>query len=213
MLVAFDTIRIINLPERRDRRRDMERELARIGLAGDRRVSFFAAIRPADAGDFTSVGAHGIYLSQHAILKEAAAANQSVLILEDDCDFTAAVRDYQFDGDWDIFYGGYEAADPHNLADSDIIGAHMMGFSAQGAQYVSAYLDRLQYEGVHPPIDAAYIWFRRAHPEVATCFAVPPLGIQRSSRSDIADLKFYDRLPLLAVAASFARRVLRQMRR
>lgn len=213
MFAPFDRIRIINLPERRDRRRDMERELAAVGLSGDPRVSFFAAIRPADAGDFTSIGAHGVYRSQHAILREAAAANQSVLILEDDCDFTPAVRDYDFGEGWDIFYGGYYAEDPANLAASDIIGAHMMGFSAAGARRVCAYLDGLQYEGVHPPIDAAYIWFRRAHPDVATHFAVPPLGIQRSSRSDIVDPRFYDRLPVLAPAAALARRLLRRIRR
>ena len=213
MFAAFDRIRIINLPERRDRRRDMERELAGVGLASDPRVSFFPAVRPADAGDFTSIGAHGVYRSQHAILREAAEANQSVLILEDDCDFTPAARGYDFGEGWDIFYGGYYAKDPANLAASDIIGAHMMGFSAAGARLVCAYLDSLRYEGVHPPIDAAYIWFRRTHPEVATRFAIPPLGIQRSSRSDIVDPRFYDRLPLLAPAASFARRLLRQMRR
>lgn len=213
MLAPFDTIRIVNLPERRDRRRDMERELAAIGLAGDPRISFFAAIRPADAGEFTSIGAHGVYRSQHAILREAAAANQSVLILEDDCDFTPAIRDYDFGEGWDIFYGGYYAKDPANLADSDIIGAHMMGFSAEGARRVCAYLDGLRCDDVHPPIDAAYIWFRRAHPDVATRFAVPPLGIQRASRSDIVDPRFYDRLPMLAPAAYFARRLLRRMRR
>lgn len=210
MFTPFDRIRIINLPERRDRRRDMERELAAVGLSGDPRVSFFAAIRPADAGDFTSIGAHGVYRSQHAILREAVAANQSVLILEDDCDFTPAARDYEFGEGWDIFYGGYYAKDPANLAASDIIGAHMMGFSAAGARRVCTYLDGLRYEGVHPPIDAAYIWFRRAHPDVATRFAVPPLAVQRSSRSDIADPRFYDRLPLLAPAAAFARCLLRR---
>ncbi|MEO6716867.1 MAG: hypothetical protein ABIM50_06415, partial [Novosphingobium sp.] len=86
-LDCFDRIRVINLAERRDRRRDMARELAAIGLANDPRVSFFPAIRPENAGDFTSVGARGVYLGQLAILREAAAANESVLILEDDCTF------------------------------------------------------------------------------------------------------------------------------
>lgn len=36
----FETIRIVNLPQRRDRRRAMARELARVGLAGDPRVAF-----------------------------------------------------------------------------------------------------------------------------------------------------------------------------
>ena len=62
-LECFDRIRVINLVERRDRRRDMERELAGIGLADDPRVAFISALRPNDAGNFTSVGARGgVYL-------------------------------------------------------------------------------------------------------------------------------------------------------
>lgn len=210
---AFDRIRVVNLPHRRDRRAEMEAELRRVGLANDPRVAFFAAFRPDDKGDFTSIGARGVYASQRAILDEAAAAGESVLILEDDCDFTANAAQYDAPRDWDIFYGGYEAFDPADLNGSDIIGAHMMGFSAAGAKRVSEYLRDLTYEGIHPPIDAAYIWFRRAHPEVATRFAVPPLGHQRSSRTDIADLAFFDRWPGLRQAAGLARRVKRALAR
>ena len=207
-LDRFDRIRVINLAERRDRRREMERELAAIGLAGDPRVAFFPAIRPKDSGRFTSVGAHGVYLGQLAILREAAEANQSVLILEDDCAFAPAALDYPTNGAWEIFYGGYEAAKPDDLVSSDIIGAHMMGFTAKAAKAVVAYLDALTCEGIHPPIDAAYIWFRRAHPDVVTHFATPPLAAQRSSRSDIAP-RFFDRLPLIREAAQLARRIVR----
>lgn len=211
MFEPFNSIRVINLVERRDRRREMEQELAGLGLLGDPRVSFFPAIRPADAGTFTSVGAHGVYQSQFAILREAAAARKSVLILEDDCHFLPGARDYVFsDLDWDIFYGGYTASDPDNLGASDIIGAHIMGFTARGARLVCDYLETLTYEGIHPPIDAAYVWFRRANPHVKTRFATPPLAVQRPSRSDIAALRFYDRIPLLRPAASLARRIKRK---
>lgn len=212
MFAPFDSIRVINLKERRDRRREMEGELARIGLDSDRRISFFPAIRPPNAGPFTSIGARGVYESQLAILREAAEANRSVLILEDDCDFTDDVRGYDFGGDWEIFYGGYYATDPDNLMTSDIVGAHMMGFTANAARQIVAYLDTLEFTGIHPPIDAAYIWFRRACPGVATRFAVPPLAIQRSSRSDIADMRFYDRLPFLRPVVNLARRARRRKR-
>ena len=211
-LDRFDRIRVINLAERQDRRRDMERELEEIGLGNDPRVAFFAAIRPADAGDFTSVGARGVYLGQLAILREAAAANEAVLILEDDCAFSPAARDYPTDGDWEIFYGGYEAAKPDDLANTDIIGAHMMGFTAAAAKAIVAWLDAITYEGIHPPIDAAYIWYRRAHPEVTTRFAVPPLAHQRASRSDIAP-RLFDRLPGFREAAELARQIRRRLTR
>lgn len=209
MFDAFDRICIINLPYRRDRRMQMRGELRRIGLAGDPRVSFFQAVRPADKGDFMSIGAHGVYLSQRAILDGAADRNQSVLIVEDDCDFTSLARSYSTAEEWDIFYGGYEASDPSDLHNSDIIGAHMMGFTARGARLVSEYLRRLEYTGEHPPIDGAYVWFRRAYPEVATHFAQPPIAYQRPSRTDIAELAFYDRWPGVRQLAQSARRLKR----
>lgn len=207
----FDRIRVINLSYRTDRRREMDRELASVGLGGDPRVAYFTAIRPSHAGDFTSIGAHGVYASQKAILREAAEANESVLILEDDCSFAPGAAERRIAPGWDIFYGGYTAAAPDNLHASDIEGAHMIGFSRKGAQRVSAYLDDLRYEGVHPPIDAAYVWHRRANPDVVTEFAVPPLGKQRSSRSDIADLKWFDRSPLTRGGANALRRLRRML--
>ena len=100
----FDRIRIINLASRKDRRREMERELDRVGLKNDLRVSYFAAIRPSDAGTFTSIGARGAYESQKQILREAAGANQSVLILEDDCEFITGAQDCELPAGWDVFY-------------------------------------------------------------------------------------------------------------
>lgn len=208
----FDRIRIVNLPERSDRRREMDRELARIGLSDDPRVAYFPAIRPQDQGRFTSIGAHGVYLSQRQILREAAAAGESLLILEDDCEFTAGARAHDGGGAWDIFYGGWYTEDSSDLQSADIVGAHMMGFSAQGANRVSAYLEALEPDcEIHPPIDAAYVWFRRAHPEVRTEFAVPPLAFQRPSKSDIAPAKWHHRLPLARRAGRLLRKGLRRL--
>jgi glycosyl transferase family 25 len=201
----FDRIKIINLPERTDRRRGMDKELAKVGLLNDPRVSYFQAIRPSDAGAFTSVGARGVYESQRAILKEAACAGDSVLILEDDCFFVDGTQYREFSTDWEIFYGGYTAHNPNCLQTSDIVGAHMMGFSTRGAQLISAYFDDLTVEGIHPPIDGAYVWFRRQHPEIPTHFASPPLAGQRSSRSDIAPLKWFDRNPATRGVVNFLR--------
>ena len=209
----FDRIRVVNLSDRTDRRREMDRELAAVGLDGDPRVAYFAAIRPSDAGDFTSIGARGCFASHQAILREAVQTNESVLILEDDCSFMADAADRYLAPGWDIFYGGYTAATPGDLHASDIQESHMMGFSRQGAQRVSSYLEQLRYEGIHPPIDAAYVWYRRANPDVVTKFAVPPLGEQRSSRSDIADLKWFDRSPLTRGGANALRRLRRAMAR
>jgi glycosyl transferase family 25 len=206
----FDRIRIINLPQRTDRRREMDMELRRVGLAGDPRLAYFAAVRPEDAGTFTSVGARGAYQSHKEILHGAAEAGESVLILEDDCEFVRDAANQDIAPGWDIFYGGYTALNPDRLESSDIEGAHMMGFSRRGVQMVGAYLAQLRYQGIHPPIDAAYVWFRRANPDVPTHFAKPPLAGQRSSRSDIADLAWYDRYPLARQLAQVTRVVRRR---
>jgi hypothetical protein len=205
LLDLFDRIYVINLPERSDRRREMLCELERIGLGDDPRLSFFTAIRPAQPGTFTSVGARGVYESQKAILAEAASTQTSVLILEDDCSFAPEAATYRTGAEWDIFYGGYDASDPSHLHRSDIVGAHMMGFSRTGAQLVSTYLEQLTCDGIHPPIDAAYVWYRRAYPNTKTHFAVPPLAHQRSSRSDISP-RLHDRLPFVRDVASIIRR-------
>ena len=208
----FDEIRIINLPSRKDRRALMLGELRRVGLEDDPRVEFFDALSFADAGSFTSPGARGVFHSQLEILEQAARRGHSVLILEDDVDFVDGVENYRLNGDWAIFYGGYYPEDPQNLHESDIVGAHMMGFSAAIVPQVAAYLRSISVEGIHPPIDGAYVWFRRAHPEVPTLFATPALGHQRPSRSDIADLQFYDRVPVLRQGASAARSVKRRFK-
>ena len=208
----FDEIRVINLSSRKDRRARMLSELRRVGLAGDPRVEFFDALSFAEAAAFTSRGARGVFHSQLEILEQAAKRGHSVLILEDDVDFVDGVENYRLAGDWAIFYGGYYADDPRNLHASDIVGAHMMGFSARIVPEVVAYLRSIAFDGIHPPIDGAYVWFRRDHPDVPTLFAIPPLGNQRPSRSDIADLQFYDRVPVLRQGASVARSLKRSFR-
>lgn len=89
----------------------------------------------------------------------------------------------------------------------------MMGFFREGAKLVSAYLEQLECDGIHPPSDAAYIWYRRAYPHVRTHFAVPPLAGQRSSRSDIAEVKCFDRYPVVRPLANSLREILRRLKR
>lgn len=205
-LDSFDTIRIINLPERTDRRQEMGAELEAIGLNGDPRVAFFDAIRPDSPGSFSSAGARGCFEGHCQILAEAADERQSVLILEDDCAFTPRTRTFSTGEPWDVFYGGYRAKDPHDLQNSDIQESHMMGFTARGARLVADFLQNLRFNGTHPPIDAAYVWFRRAFPQVATVFASPPLANQRPSASDIAP-RPWDRFPLTRKVMSDLRKV------
>ena len=209
----YDRIRIINLAHRTDRRAQMAAELARIGLGGDPRVAFFDAVESATAAPWRAKGERGVFLSHLGVLRDAAAAGESVLILEDDADFTAALDTVFPEQDVDIFYGGYEALDPSSLESSDIIGAHCMGFSADTARRLVDFLDPLQRHESPPPIDGAYVWYRRAFPDARTQFAMPVVAVQRPSRSDIARLSWLDRTPVVRDAMSLGRRGKRSLGR
>lgn len=189
----------------------MESELASVGLGKDDRVSFFPAVQIDEPGPFMRAGSHGCFISHRRILEDAAREMKSVLILQDDCKFLDEIFSYK-KGNCDIFYGGYVAKDPHDLHNSDIIGAHFMGFTAHAANCAAEYLSRFlrdptfeldekaSQEGnaqrdTRPPIDGALVWFRRAHPELKTEFAL--LSEQRRSRTDIGDQKWFDRVPVV----------------
>jgi glycosyl transferase family 25 len=223
-LDQFDLVKVINLAHRADRRREMRQQFERLGVGSDR-YELLEASAPATAGMFLSPGANGCFQSHFAILQMAVDGGKSVLIVEDDCDFEPAARNYEVPPQTDIFYGGYEALDDGELSHSRIIGSHLMGFSARAAQVAVDYLRGFGEPGfavdplaaadpdynpaIRPGIDGAYVWLRRAHPELKVHFALPPIGFQRRSRSDVAPLRFYDRLPGLRFAASIARAVCR----
>ena len=209
----FDMIRVINLPSRPDRRRDMRDELDRLDLENDSRVRFVDGIVVDDPAPFRLVGERGVFLSHLHILREAAAADSSVLILEDDVDFTSAATGWKPSADCDIAYGGYSASEPANPATSDIMGAHCMGFSARAARVLVPYLERLLTLDSPPPIDGAYVWFRREFPRYVTSFADPVIAEQRPSRSDIAGTGNSDRIMLLKPLLNIGRSVKRSLRR
>ena len=224
MTHPFDQIQriyIINLATRADRRAEMAEQLERIGLGlQSEKVRLFEAIHPDDAGGFPSVGARGCFMSHLAVLRDATAAGlERILILEDDLNFSPdfmvrapAIMVHAAAADCAVFYGGYEIADllagagkaigcteiPPNV---EVRTTHFLGFQSPAieaaARYLSAMLAR---EPGHPDggpmhVDGAYSWFRRANPQWRTFAAVPELGHQRASRTDIHDLRWFDKLP------------------
>lgn len=217
----YDRIRIINLPERTDRRQETDAELRRFGLSTSDKVAYFPAVRPADAGVFESVGANGCFQSHFTVLRQALDAGESVLVLEDDCTFRPDIGTFRQRPDTEIFYGGWgSASKPDDLVNSDLIGAHFMGFSVpvlrELVPFLHSLLDlRAQFDPavvrsnfdprIRPPIDGAYVWFRRYHPQFRTEFEM--LAGQRPSASDIAERKWFDKLPGVRTLANRARRV------
>lgn len=237
--LCFDRLEVINLPARRDRRAEVEKELARLGLAfGDGTTHLLAASSFADAGGFPTVGARGCFMSHLRALRQAQEAGTTALaILEDDCDFVrnprtkfAEVGEQLHARQWDVFYGGYlewagssRAADAGDLVipalpDEGILGSHFVSLSARAVDllvpYFEAILERPPGSPIGGPmhVDAAYSWFRRDHPELVTLVACPPLAVQRPSRTDIHQLRFYDRLPIARDAMTLARRIKRALR-
>lgn len=200
MFEAFDRVKVISLRERTDRRRIMRRELAKVGGTAD----FYDAIRPGSKGPFKSPGLYGSFLSHQAIIRDAAWSFQSVLIIEDDCNFLPEAKDYRIPP-CDVFYGS------HSEDADSIIGAHCMGFSAKTVVLLDHFLSDFlhpDFEGegrrIRPAIDGAYVWFRqRAHPELTTHFAM--LTYQRGSRSDCTPAHAYDRVPGIKSLAELAR--------
>ncbi len=230
----FERIYVINLKTRTDRRAEMDVQLRRIGLGlNAEQVVLFEAVKPTDAAGFSSVGARGCFMSHLQLLREARLQGlRSVLILEDDLNFYrdfplrfAPVAKFLATQEWGMFYGSYTlpqtqsppqppSALPCRLADPTLaIGTSAM-LAVNGTQldalirYLEAMLQRPPGDPSGGPmhIDGAYCWFRRAHPELATWLASTQLGYQRSSRTDVHALRWFDRNPVSAALIGLARR-------
>ena len=217
----YNRVRIINLPFRVDRRREMDRELLNVGLLGNPKVAYFQALQFPDAGVFHCIGANGAFHSHLEVLQEALAVGESVVVLEDDCRFLNGIRYARCNPDTDILYGGYaRASGAAELHDADIEGAHFMGFSVEALKQLVPFLQSLldlrtpidpkkvrsNYNpSVRPPIDGAYVWFRRCYPEYKTQFL--HLAHYRISATNIGEQRWFDQLPILRGMANKARRL------
>lgn len=207
LLTMFDRVRIINLADRPDRRSEMTAQIERIGGFDGDRIAFRTVERPADPGGFPSLGARGCFESQLTVLREARDAGaQSLLLFEDDLDFTADVLtrgrlllDRLAGTDWSFFYGAHRQSPDgrSGLAtvapDEGIVTAAFLAFRGPVLAPLVAWLEGVEAREPGSPdfgpmhVDGAYSVYRALHPELATYAAFPPLGQQRSSRSDITE--------------------------
>jgi len=226
---------VINLLSRRDRYLEMGGQLRKVGLGWESsRVTHVAAVRPSGDAGFPSVGAHGCFMSHLSVLEQAINAGlESILILEDDCNFVhdisarmGAVNAALECSDWSLFYGGYHlygVPAPRPQPGSPILEvapeqpvwlAHCLALRGQALQalpdYLRAVLSRPpgHADGGRMDVDGAYSWFRRAHPHLKTYIANPQIAYQRSSRTDISELSWRDRLPLVRLLMAAGRKVL-----
>ena len=212
---------VINLPHRDDRRREFADQLKRIGLSFDNpQVRLFEAVRPTEAAGFPTLGARGCFLSHLGVLREALAAGlDGVLICEDDLDFSPdmirrlpAITAELKRQPWGLFYGGYESPPEGEALSAGLLRvepAQAIGCLHFYAVRGSAIADLVRYlEAVltrpagHPAgglmhVDGAICHFRSDHPQYTTLAVVPPIGVQRFSRTDIHALNWYDRWPVV----------------
>ena len=231
ILDVFDMIVVINLDHRTDRLHEIRQQLDSIGLDfAMPQVVRLSASRFDTPGQFPSIGARGCFDSHMRALELALDTGaRSVLVIEDDCDFAGDMNDAAVtlaSQDWSFFYGGFcEASAPvgHGglvevAPSTGFVGAHCVGF--RGQETIAALIRRLQQmaarDGGDPRggpmhVDGAYGWFRNEHPALRTLIANPSIAVQRSSRSDIANLAWWDRLPGLRQAAQAARRMRRAL--
>jgi glycosyl transferase family 25 len=234
----FERIFIINLPSRTDRQAEIAAQLKAIGLSlAEGRVELFAAVRPEAAEGFPSIGARGCFMSHLGVLRTAQRLGlQRVAIFEDDLDFAAdfAVRIQPLlaqlaSVDWSVFYGGHHLEQAlHGQAQAELLEVqpdaligttHFVTFQgdaiAAAVQYLEAILARPAGDPAGGPmhVDGAYNWFRRANPQFKTLLAIPELGFQRASRTDIHDLRWYDTTPLISNAVAGLRGIKNALKR
>ena len=230
----FDCIFVINLDDRSDRRLEMEGELNRVGLSLlNGSTEILSASRFSEPGDFDSAGARGCFDSHLRALKMALERNSNgVLIFEDDCDFAHDIQEklqgvvrQLAETEWSMFYGGHlsEVTTSGSIGgirkiapEQSLCGAHFIAVSGKVLpiliQYLEAMLAREPGSALGGPmhVDGAYSWFRKDHPAYETWIADPQLGVQRPSRTDIHQLKFYDRIIGFRQSAAAARRLKRK---
>lgn len=232
LLEFFDRISVINLPQRTDRRREIESALRAIHIdPRDPRVEFFAACKPAHKDDWPSLGARGCFLSHSAILRDARDRGfANILIAEDDCEFAPALAQSQVrivqalaGQRWDIVYLGHAEPIAPDGAFSlihwtePLMTTHLYAVNRSILDRLVAFLELVEHRpeghllGGPQHYDGALSMFRAQNPDVITLIASPNMAFQRSSSSDVT-ARWFDKMPGLNHLANRMRRVVRRRR-
>ena len=210
----FGAAFLINLPERKDRLKSATKELARVGWSfGPDAVQLYAAQRFTDRAGFpSSPSVRGCFCSHLDCVRTAhQLGKNSVLIMEDDIALSSSINRLtpsiisQLETTpWDFFYVGHGHTGNIGHANSrtsevtlapmeaKIAGTHFYAINSRIFLRLLAHLDRVRtgIEGDHEfgpmPLDGAYNVFRSKNSDVRTAIAIPKLGWQKPSRSDIS---------------------------
>jgi len=228
----FGLVRVINLPDRTDRLREMKRQLKVLGTSfKDGQVELYSATRPTETCGFPNIGARGCFLSHLAVLKDARQRRVgSLLVIEDDLEVFPAdvphlnrVLDRLAAELWGILYLGHAIPPDPGAAPGlvpfrgDVQNAHFYAVNAPIFDRLIAYLEACLVRPPGDPIggpmhyDGALTMFRAANPDVITLISQPSLAAQRSSRSDITFRQF-EQYPVLREGMCLARLLKRALR-
>ncbi|WP_414625212.1 glycosyltransferase family 25 protein [Calothrix sp. CCY 0018] len=214
----FDRIYVINLPSRKDRRREIERELKNAGMPfTSGKVELFPAIKPENSEPFYSIGCKGCFLSHLNVLKQAKMQGlKNVLIVEDDLEIAEYFQQYEdvilaelIQTNWDIVHFGYCDSPEKDVSlpifqsfSGEIIGTQFYAVHEKVYdQLINFFEVLLQRPAGHPdggPMspDGVFNVFKWQYPDITRLIAVPSFGGQRSSRSDVSP-SWFDQLPIL----------------
>lgn len=225
VFAAIDKIFIVNLPERSDRRRQMDKQLRKLGLSlQSDKVELFAAVKPDAVLNWPSLGARGCFMSHYQIIRLAQERNyQTVLILEDDCDFVDDfVTHWQSLGPglqqiaWDVAYPGHilelaPAAKAQWQGGERSIGlTHCYLLNRSAIASLLSFLDDVMARPAGHPLggpqhyDGALNTFYFQYPEIQVVVANPSIAFQRRSKSDVSTGRF-DSIPVIGWILSLLR--------
>jgi Glycosyltransferase family 25 (LPS biosynthesis protein) len=237
----FGVTYLINLPERVDRLRAASEELARVGWSvAPAGVSVFPARRFDCAAGFQSIGERGCFSSHMECLRLALQEKRGdALLLEDDITFssslprlTPAIIEQLRSTDWDFVYFGHEMTGPIPRAThattprelrlveyhEGVLTAHFYGVRSRIQARFLEHLENLlrrppgDPEGGPMSFDGAISFFRKRNAGVRTLIAVPKLGWQRPSRSDLAPNRI-DAVRILRPVLALGRGLMHRIRR
>jgi hypothetical protein len=225
LLDCFRTVYVINLPERKDRRRAIVKELESAGMPlAPGSVEMFPAVKPSDKRGFPNIGARGCFLSHLGILRQAIERKlPNVLILEDDLMISPLLNKHLdviaqelASKPWGIVYLGHIEEVPNSATprlvpfEKPVITSHFYAVNGPVIPRLIEYLEQVQEREPGDPLggpmhfDGALTMFRWANPDVLTLIAHPNLGKQRPSRSNING-PWYEKLPMVRQASDLAR--------
>jgi glycosyl transferase, family 25 len=211
----FDRSYIINLADRTDRRRQVEREFHGVGInIPNEKVQFYTAVRPTDRGEFSDIGTRGNFESHRRVLELANKDRlRNVLIFEDDVCFRSIGDPFKQQllaqltcEDWDVVCFGYIVPSDDGLTgplmrwQKDFLGAQFYAVNGRFIRTIFEYMNECEQRQHGDPYgcpmgtDGMYNQVRRVIPNVNLFLSVPNLAHQRSSRTDIAQTHILDRM-------------------